>query len=149
MPGLRSDCQADTELTCPPTDRKCQHGGDADHGDRQGDGGEAAEHQRVQPVWREHLGADVFERRRALDRLVHGHVPDNASDRGHQSVRIRAYVNEQTASPNLLLLEGVVYGQGRAWHHVFVVHVGCDAYDAPGCCADVDELHHRIGPHNL
>ena len=58
-------------------------------------------------------------------------------------------MNEQTASPNLLLLEGVVYGQGRARHHVFVVHVGCDADDAPGCRADVDELHHRIGPHNV
>ena len=39
-------------------------------GDRERDRGEPAEHDRVQPVRRQHFGAHVFERRRALDRLI-------------------------------------------------------------------------------
>ena len=58
-------------------------------------------------------------------------------------------MNEQAASPDLLLLEGMVYGQGRTRHHVLVVHIGRDADDAPGRRADVDELHHRISPHDV
>ena len=70
MARLRADRQPDAELARPPAHRKRQHAGDADDRDGERDGREAAEHERVQPVRREHFGAHVLERRRPLDRLV-------------------------------------------------------------------------------
>ena len=52
------------------------------------DAGEPAEHQRVQPIRRQHLGADVLERRRALHRLIRRELANDARDRRHQRVRI-------------------------------------------------------------
>ena len=95
----------------------------------QRDAGEAAEHQRVQPVRRQHFGADVFQRRRLLDRLVGREIADDARDRRHQRVRIGPRVHEQAAAADLLL-ERVVDGHRRSRHHVLVVHVGGDADDA-------------------
>src|ERR1700693_4775791 len=43
----------------------------------------------------------------------------------------------------------MVNGQRRAGDDVLVVHVGGDAHDAPRTLADVDEIHHRIGPHDV
>ena len=74
MPRLRSDGQPDAELARAAADRKRQHARHADHRDRQRDRREAAEHERVQPIRREHFRADVFERGRALHRLIRGHV---------------------------------------------------------------------------
>ena len=62
--------------------------GDADDRDRQRDRREAAEDDRVQPIGREHLGADVVERRRALHRLIGRQLADRPGDRRHQRVRI-------------------------------------------------------------
>src|SRR5690348_5684659 len=43
----------------------------------------------------------------------------------------------------------MVNAERRTRHDVLVIHIGRDAYDAPGGRADVDELHHRIGPHDV
>ena len=129
MPRRRPDRQADAELARPRAHRERQHAGDADDGDRQRHGREAAEHQRVQPIRREHLGAHVLERRRLLDRLVGRQLADDARDRRHQRVRIRSRVDEEAAAADLLL-ERVIDGQRRPGHHVLVVHVGGDADDA-------------------
>src|SRR5581483_7670275 len=51
--------------------------------------------------------------------------------------------------PELLLPEGVIYGQRRAWHYVLIIDIGRHADNAPGRRADVDELDHRIGPHHV
>ena len=65
-----ADGQPDPELSGARADRKRQHARDADDRDHQRDGGEPAEHERVETVRREHLRADVFERCRLLHRLV-------------------------------------------------------------------------------
>ena len=67
----------------------------------------------------------------------------------YQRVRIGVRVNEQTAAPDRLLLEGLINGHRRAGYHVLVVDIGRDTDDAAGSGADVDELHHRIGPHHV
>ena len=70
VPRRRSDRQPDAELARPRADRERQHAGDADHGNRQRDGGKAAEDERVQPVRRQHFRAHVLERRGLLHRLL-------------------------------------------------------------------------------
>ena len=47
-----------------------------------------AEHQRVEPIRRQHLGADVVERRRLFDRLLRRQIADDPRDRRHQRVGI-------------------------------------------------------------
>ena len=81
-----------------------------------------------------------------LDRLIGRQLADDARDRRHQRVRIGARVHEQPAAADLLL-ERVIDGHRRPGHDVLVVDVGDDADDAARLGADVDELHHRIGPH--
>src|SRR6202043_3999519 len=65
-------------------------------------------------------------------------------------------VHEQAATENGQLAiaighltKGMVNGQRRAGDDVLVVHVGGDAHDAARSLADVDEIHHRIGPHDV
>src|ERR1700756_507624 len=43
----------------------------------------------------------------------------------------------------------MVDSQRRAGDDVFVIHVRSDAHDASRPFADVDEIHHRIGPHDV
>ena len=59
---------------------------------------EAAEHNRVQPIRRQHLRLDVIERRGALDRLIRGELAHGPGDRRHQRIRIRPRVHEQPAA---------------------------------------------------
>ena len=59
----------DAELAGPRADREREHAGHADDRDRQRDTREPAEHQRVQPIRREHFGTHVVKGRRALHRL--------------------------------------------------------------------------------
>ena len=66
----------------------------------------------------------------------------------HQRIRIRVCMNEETAATDLLV-EGVIDAKRRARHDILVVDIGRDADDAPGRGADIDELHHRIGPHHM
>ena len=54
---------------------------------------------------------------------------------------------DEEAAAVKLLLHRVIHRHRRLRHQVLVVHVGDDADDAPGPGADVDELHHRVGPH--
>ena len=57
-----------------------------------GDCGEDAKHDRVQTVRGEHLSARVFESSGALNRLIRGHVANNARDRRDERIRIRISV---------------------------------------------------------
>ena len=95
MPRRRADRQPDAELARPRAHRERQHAGHADHGDRQRDGREAAEHQRVQPIGREHFGAHVFERRRLLHRLLGRQLANDPGDRRHQRIGIGLGVDEE------------------------------------------------------
>ena len=60
-----------------------------------------------------------------------------------------ARVNEQPAAPELLLPERVIHRHRRTRHDILVIHIRRDADDPPRRRADVDELHHRIGPHHV
>jgi len=93
--GRCPDRQTDAEFTRSPADGESQHAGHAHDGNQQGHRRESAEHHGVQPVRRQHFRAYVFQRGRALHRLVHGHVSHDARDRRHQRVRIHAGVHEQ------------------------------------------------------
>ena len=130
MARRRSDREPDAELARACADREREHAGHPDHRDQQRDAGEPAEHQRIQPIRREHFGADVVERRRALDRLIGRQLANDAPDRRDERVRIRARVHEQTAAADLLI-DRVVDVHRRARHDVLVVDVGRDADDAP------------------
>ena len=72
----RSDRETHAELARPRAHREREHAGDADDGDQQRDAGESGEHERVQPLGRQHLRAHVLERGGALDRLVGGQLAD-------------------------------------------------------------------------
>ncbi len=112
---------------------------------RQRDHREQAEHRRVQPIRRQHLGADVIERRRLLHRLIGGEFAHDARDLRHQRVGIGPRVHEQPPAGDLLL-ERVIHGHHRSRHDVLIVDVRHDADDAARLGADADELHDRIGP---
>ena len=144
-PRLRSDRQADAELARAAADRERQHAGHADDRDRERDGGEPAEHDRVQAVRRQHLRAHVVERRRPLDRLIGRQLAHRARDDRHERVRIGARVDEQPAAGQLLL-ERVIDGHRRRRIDPLVVDVGDDADDAARLRADADELHQAVGP---
>jgi len=111
-------------------DRKRQHARDANHRDRQRYRGEYAKHDRVQPIRREHFGADISERGRVLDGLIGRHVTNHARDRSDQRVRISASVDEQASANDQALLKRVIDGDGRLRNDVRVVNVGSDADDA-------------------
>ena len=100
---LRSDRQPDAELARAAADRERQHAGDADDRDRERDRGEPAEDDRVEPIRRQHFGAHVLERRRALDHLIGRQLAHGARDHRHQRVRVGARVHEQAAAGQLLL----------------------------------------------
>ena len=109
--------------------------------------GEAAEHERVQPIRREHFGAHVVQRRRALDRLIGRQLADDPRDRRHQRVRIRcarARTAGRRRSPARTGDRRVIAGPGTTFS-------SSTSAATPtmrrGFGADVDELHHRIGPH--
>ena len=74
MPRLRSDRQPDAELARPPLTENASTPATPTTAIASATAGEAAEHQRVQPIRRQHFGADVFERRGVLDRLIGGHA---------------------------------------------------------------------------
>ena len=62
----RSDREPHAEFAHPRADGERQHARDPDHRDGQRHQREAAEHQRVQPVRREHFGAHILQRRRRV-----------------------------------------------------------------------------------
>ena len=146
MPRRRPNREADAELARPRAHRERQHARDADDGDEQCDCGESAEDERVQPIRREHLRAHVLECRGLLHGLIRRQLANDPPDGRDQRIRIRACVNEQAATANLLL-ERVIDVQRRAWHHILIIDVGGDSDDPARLGADVYELHHRIGPH--
>ena len=148
MTRRRTDRQADAELTRPRADRKREHAGHAHHGDHQRHAGKPAEHQRVEAIGRQHLRAHVFKRGGTLHRLLRRQALDDSRDGRHQRIGVTRGVHEQPPAADLLL-ERVIHRHGRSRHHVLIVHVRRDADDAPAGGGDADELHHRIGPHEI
>src|SRR5256885_6767424 len=43
----------------------------------------------------------------------------------------------------------MIDGECRAGHHVLVIYVSGNADDAARSLADINEVHHRIGPHDV
>src|SRR4029077_3601084 len=93
---LGSEGQPNAESPRPRADRKREDAGDANHCNRQRDGGENPEHQRVQPVRREHLGAHICKSGSMLNRLIRGNVANNPCDRWDQRIGICGGVDEKT-----------------------------------------------------
>ena len=83
MPRRRSNRQPHAELARARAHREREHAGHADHRDEQRDAREAAEDQRVHAVRRQHLRANVVERRRALHRLIARQLADDLRHRRH------------------------------------------------------------------
>ena len=52
-------------------------------------------------------------------------------------------------APQHFLFERMVYGHCRTRHHVLIIDIGRDPDNAPRRGADLDEFHHRIGPHDV
>ena len=63
--------------------------------------GEAAEHERVDAIRRQHFGADVVERRRALHRLIARQLANDLRHRRHERVRIDLGVDEQPPAADI------------------------------------------------
>ena len=66
MPRRRPDSETNTELPRPCAYGESEDPGDADDRDRQRQLPQTSEDQRIQPVGRKHLGANIFERRGLL-----------------------------------------------------------------------------------
>ena len=88
-----------------------------------------------------------------LNRLIDGHVVNNARDRRDQRIRIRTGVDEKAAAKYWKLVKGAINGQRGLRNDVYVVNIGRDPDDSvrrrqtrlfeigPG-----EELQHRIRP---
>lgn len=110
MPGLRTDCQTDPKLARARADRKGQHARDAHDGNGQSNTSKSAEYDAVEPVGSEHRGANVFERRGMLHRLVDGHFSDDARHGRDQRIRIHARVHEQASAEDTHPVVGKIVG---------------------------------------
>ncbi len=73
-------------------------------------------------------------------------LANDARDLRHERVGVGAGMDEDAAAANFLL-ERVIDAQRRTRNDVLIVDVGGDTDDAAWLGLDVDELHHRIGPH--
>ena len=146
---LRADRQPDAELARPRAHRERQHAGHADDRDQQRHAGEDAEHQRVQPIRRQHFGLHVVERRRLFDRLLGRQVADDARDRARPADTDRSGCGRTGGRRRTPGPMRVIDVHGRPRHDVLVVDVADDADDAPAVGAHVDELHDRVGPHQV
>src|SRR5262249_7955061 len=93
-------------------------------------GGEYAEHERVQSVWREYIGAHICKRRRMLNRLIGRNVTNNPCDRWDQRIGVRGSMNEKAATKDRALVEGIVDGDGGLVNNVFIVNISSNADDA-------------------
>ena len=81
-----------------------------------------------------------------LDRLVDGHVVNDAGDGRDEAVGIRAGVDEEVAAEHELF-ERMVNGEDGAGDDVLVIDVGGDADDAGGLGSEAgDEFDDGIGP---
>src|SRR5258708_22486483 len=147
MPRLRSKRQPDAEFARPRADQKRQHACDANQRNRQRDSREHAEHQRVQTVRREHLGADVFESGGVLNGLFGRHFTNNARDRRDERIRICAGVDKKVATKEWTFLKGVIDSEDGLGNNVLVVNIGGDADDAVwGGTNPGGELEHGVRP---
>ena len=105
-----------------------------------------AEHQCVQTIRREHFRADIFKRRRMLHGLIGGHAANDVRDRRDQRIRIRS-VWTNRRPPTWTLLQMAVDGDRLGPGTTFSSSISAvTPMMRRGCGADVDELHHRIGP---
>ena len=130
MPRRGADREPYAELARSGADGKRQDACDTHDSDRQRDDRKSSEDERVEPIRRQHFGADIIKRRRALYRLVSRQLADQASDRRDERVRVRTSVNEQSPSSRFLA-EWVVHVHRRAGHDVLIVEVRDDPDDPP------------------
>ena len=149
MLRLSAEGEPDAELAGASADGERENARDADDGDGERNRSESAEDERVQTIGCEDFGARVFESGGVFDGLVNRKVADDSRDRSDERVRIRVHVDEQTAGPDIHLLERMVDGHDRAGNHVFIVNVADHADDAARRSADVNKFHHGIGPHQV
>src|SRR5256885_835239 len=90
-------------------------------------------------------------------RLAHRHFSNDLRDRRDQRIGVCVRMNEHAATPHAQLLvnsvgnltEGMINRESYTWDDVLVVHIGGDSDDAARPGADVDELHHRVSPHDM
>ena len=148
MVRRRPDRHPDAELARACAHRERQDARDTHHGDHQRHSGKSPEDERIQPIGREHLGPNIVERGRALDRLVGIQLADDPPNWRNERVGIGANVHEQPPC-SAFLVERVIDVEDRAWHHVLIVEVGHDADNSPGRGAEIDELADRIGPDQM
>src|SRR6266446_3138797 len=147
--GRRAESEADAEFADARADGESEDARDSHQCNGKSDPGEYAEDHGIQAIGSKHFGANVFEGSGALDGLIHGHVPDDFCDGRDERIGIRAGVNEEAAAPNFSLVKGAIDGEGGAGNNVFVIYIGGDADDAACLRADINKLHHRIGPINV
>src|SRR3974390_317437 len=158
MPRLCSTRQPNSELASSPANREGQDTSYANHRDRQRDACNAAEDQRIEAIWRQHFRADVVECGSVFNRLVGGHLTNDARDGSNQPMRIDLSMDEQAATEERYLFVGfhirnlakrVVNREHSPGNDMFVVHVGSDSHDATRPGADKDELHDRVRPDDV
>ena len=125
MPRRRSYGEPHAELARPRAHREREHAGDADDGDQQRDASEAGEDERVHPIRRQHLGADVLECRGALDGLVGGELVNRAPHGRHERVRIAGRAHEQPPG-DADLPDRLIDRHRRTAHDALVVHIRDD-----------------------
>src|SRR4029077_3447679 len=105
------------------------------------------EHNCVEAIGSEDFGANVFECCGALNRLLSGHVANDASDRRDQRIRIYAGVDEEAAAKDGTLFKRAIDGEHGTRNNVLVVNISSDADDAVGRVANPgDEFKHGIRP---
>ena len=149
MLRLSAEGEPDAELAGASADGERENARDADDGDGERTAANPPKTSAFETIGCEDFGARVFESGGVFDGLVNRKVADDSRDRSDERVRIRVHVDEQTAGPDIHLLERMVDGHDRAGNHVFIVNVADHADDAARRSADVNKLHHGIGPHQV
>ena len=111
--GVEPIGEPHAKLARPRADAESQHAGDTDDGDQQRDPGKSRKHERIETLGREHFGAHILERGRALDRLIADRPCTTCVIGLHQRIRIARRAHEQPAG-NAHLLQRVIHRHHRA-----------------------------------
>ena len=119
-----SNRQANAEFTSARAHRKRKHTGDTDHRDGQSYRRESAKHDCIQTFRGQHFGSNIVQSRRAFNRLVIRHFPDNSCDLRNKRIRIGTGMDEQPPTANFLF-ERMVNRHRRFWIDALVVELTC------------------------
>src|SRR5262249_32198655 len=143
----RSDGQADTELTDTRADGKRQHTRHSDNRYGESNAGKTTEHQGIQPLWRQRLKTDVFQRCRTLDRLIRCQVVSNPIDRRNNRVRIPTNARKQARPP--FLIERMVDHESRCGSDLLIVDIRNNTDDTSRRGRNAHEFRDAVGPRQL